>query len=71
MKILSIDVGIKNLAICIIETIKEPPYYNILYWHILNLCEEINTSCDIKTNNKICIKQAKFIKNDINYCKLS
>ena len=32
MRILSIDVGIKNLALCVMETEKVEPYYNIKYW---------------------------------------
>ena len=45
MKIVSIDVGIKNLAICIIESVEsvesvgsvEPDKnFNILYWNIIN-----------------------------------
>lgn len=45
MKIVSIDVGIKNLAICIIESIdkidiiESDKNFNILYWNIINLSE--------------------------------
>ena len=69
MRILSIDVGIKNLALCLIETINISPFYKIIYWKVLDLCENDNFCCDIKTNGKICTKSAKFTINNINYCK--
>ena len=69
MRILSIDVGIKNLALCVMESVKAEPHYNIKYWEVINLCNEQNIMCSIESNNKKCLKQAKFVKNNINYCK--
>ena len=39
MKILSIDVGMKNLAFCLFH-IKDSMEFEILKWDVLNLCEE-------------------------------
>ena len=38
MRILSIDVGIKNLACCVLD-IDESKLYKIIYWNVLDLCE--------------------------------
>ena len=38
MKILSIDVGIKNLALCLIEGNNKE--YTIKDWKVINLCGE-------------------------------
>ena len=40
MKILSFDVGIVNLAYCIIETVPEP---KLLYWEIIELAKKGNS----------------------------
>lgn len=59
MKILSIDVGIKNLAFCLIESDNN----NIIIhkWDVINLC---NTYLC-----KICQKKAKYNKLSDYYCK--
>ena len=73
MKILSFDIGIKNLAYCAFyvtsETKKE-----IDSWDIINLCEEKTYTCQCllttkKSKGKICGKQAKYQKNNVYYCK--
>jgi hypothetical protein len=71
MKILSIDVGIKNLALCILET---KPDVSIVFWDVINLFEEQNKICqfniiDKKKNYKQCTKDAKFHKNGCFFCK--
>ena len=38
MKILSIDVGIKNLAFCILENLDNK--YIIKEWDVINLCKK-------------------------------
>jgi len=78
MKVLSIDVGIKNLAICIInisqiEDINKYKFF-IEKLEIINLIEENKGICNIEIldkNKKIvcCNKPAKFIKNNCYYCK--
>lgn len=66
MKILSFDVGIKNLSFCIIE-------YNdnnleIKQWEVIDLCNEKTKCIEIK-NNKTCNKPAKYYKNNEYYCQ--
>lgn len=64
MLILSIDVGIKNLAACICDISKSDisQNYQIKYWDVINLCGEENYKCSFCENN------AKFTKNSIFYC---
>jgi hypothetical protein len=59
MKILSFDVGIKNLAYCLFEV--ENEIYKIIDWNILNLCD-LNYTCIT------CNKKAKFYKENKHYC---
>lgn len=66
MKILSIDVGIKNLALCLLEVNNNS--YNILKWDVINLCGAIPL-CKEVVKGKICNKQSKFSRNDKYYCK--
>jgi hypothetical protein len=73
MKILSIDIGIKNLAFCLLnvtncdsEIVDSKDSYEILKWDIINIsCVETNipVCCEEKCNNK-----AKYQKNINNYC---
>ena len=72
MKILSIDVGIKNLAICVIETNNND--FDIKYWDVINLLEEkvyyCNCSVHNKKNSKPCTKLAQYYKDDNYFCKI-
>ena len=61
MKLLSIDVGIKNLAYCLIEK-KEK--LTIIDWNIINLSNETTYQC------KYCSKKANYINNNIYCCKV-
>lgn len=68
MKILSIDVGIKNLACCILDISGE--IFNIYKWDIINLCNDKGEqvcSCTNKNTNK-CKNIAKYYKDNIYYC---
>jgi len=57
MKILSFDVGIKNLAYCLIDD----QYYTIEDWGIINISvDPICSHCN-KQNGKQCDKTAKFV----------
>ena len=71
MKVLSIDVGIKNLALCVMEANENN--YDILYWDIINLCEDKLYYCNCKNNTKkkeiFCTKLAQYYKNNNFYCK--
>ena len=72
MKILSIDVGIKNLAICLLE-VTDSKLYKINNWEVINLCNDTIPKCSCylsgkKSKNK-CDKNAKYTKDGKNYCK--
>jgi hypothetical protein len=72
MKILSIDIGIKNLAYVILEcdvidkknNANEFKDFKIIKWDVINLCNKL-----ISCNEKCCSKEAKFHKDNIFYCK--
>ena len=72
MKILSIDIGIKNLAYVILEcdvinkknTANEFKDFKIIKWDVINLCNKL-----ISCNEKCCSKEAKFHKDNVFYCK--
>jgi len=63
MKILSIDVGIKNLAFCLLDG-----DYKITKWNIINLSQQSEKKCCEETKNIICNKPAKFMKDNKCYC---
>ena len=64
MKILSIDVGIKNLAFCLFEY--SDTLYNVIAWDVIDICDsESKKICQI---NK-CKKIAKYEKNGDCFCK--
>lgn len=74
MKIISFDVGIKNLAYCILEVKEdEAKSYTICDWGILNLVNKPVFSCGSKQKKKpyaICGKSASFMDSAQNYyCK--
>jgi len=74
MQIISIDVGIKNLAYCIIDinrtTDTSDNEYKIIKWDSINLCGE-DIKCIILTEKgMICNHKATYSKNNINYCLL-
>ena len=69
MKILSIDVGIKNLAYCMFEDVDEDGSFKITKWDISNIAEqEEDLTCIFIDKNVLCKKPAKFKKNDECYC---
>ena len=68
MKILSIDVGIKNLACCLFDVSNNS--YVIESWNIIDLCNENKPKCLCKKkNNSICNNNATFHKDNVYYCK--
>lgn len=69
MKVLSIDVGIKNLAFSLFEKSQTAQQFKITKWDIINISEkeDIVNCCFVETNN-ICNKPAKFKKDDKCYC---
>jgi hypothetical protein len=56
MKLLSIDVGIKNLAYCLFDLNTVTNAYDILLWDVINLCGEA-PNCE----NPNCKKKAKLM----------
>ena len=72
MKILSWDVGIYNLAYCLIEVCDTTKEYKIIDWNIINLRKDIVNNniliCEEKTNskNKICKNKAKYTHKNSN-----
>ena len=68
MQILSIDVGIKNLALCLFEKKKDATDFSIIKWEVLNLAEKDTLKkCDncnlvakyFKDQTYLCTKHAK------------
>jgi hypothetical protein len=70
MKILSIDVGIKNLAFCLFEEIVEgTSKFKITKWDIVNISEQNETyKCTTIDKKGPCNKPAKFEKNNQCFC---
>ena len=69
MKILSIDVGIRNLAYCLFY-INDIQVYKICEWGILNLCDDdLPICCEIATTGK-CTKKSQFTKHQLSYCRI-
>jgi hypothetical protein len=69
MKILSIDVGIKNLAFCLFDKCDGFEQFKVTKWDIINISEqEDNLLCGFTEKNVICNKPAKFKKNNICFC---
>jgi hypothetical protein len=69
MKILSIDVGIKNLAFCLFDKSPTAEQFKITKWDTIDISEkEDNVKCIFVEKNIICNKLAKFKKDDNCYC---
>ena len=61
---ISIDVGIKNLAICLFK--RCGPEYEVIIWDVIDICDtESKKICQ----NKKCNKIAKYIKGEKYFCK--
>jgi len=76
MLVLSFDIGIKNLAYCLLNVEKKFEgkliHHSIIKWNIINMCETKELNCNFEQKNKkICGKKAFFSKDNNNYyCKL-
>ena len=69
MKILSIDVGIKNLAFCLFDKSQTDDNFKITKWDIVDISEQENTAlCGVFEKNTVCNKPAKFKKEDKCFC---
>ena len=68
MKILSIDVGIKNLAFCLFDNDNDNKI-TINKWDCINVSEQIVQSCSIlDKNGSNCKSPAKFSKESKCFC---
>ena len=71
MIVLSIDVGIKNLAVCCLEVDIPKQSYQIKDWNVFDLTPNKKHFCKMKNaKGEICNKVAKYIKNDHVCCKI-
>ena len=68
MKILSIDVGIKNLAYCLFEKTDDSNQFKIIKWDTINISEQETFYCCFVDKNIKCDKAAKFRKDDECFC---
>ena len=60
MKVLSIDVGIKNLAICLMEHMEDK--CNIRWWNVIDIVEEQIYNCSAKLKaGEPCSQRAAFV----------
>jgi hypothetical protein len=70
MKVLSIDVGIKNLAFCLFEKCSgDSTQFKIIKWDVVNISEQNSIKCSFVDKTGICCnKPAKYGKNNICFC---
>lgn len=68
MKILSIDVGMKNLALCLLD-VDISKNYDIILWDTVNLCKDKDIKCYCNKKKGKCNANAIYHKNNIYYCK--
>jgi hypothetical protein len=68
MKLLSVDVGIKNLAFCLFIKPDEKEYYEIAKWDVVNLSQQLEYKCCYLEKGVVCEKPAKFSKSGKHYC---
>jgi len=78
MKVISFDIGIRNMAYCLFDISGQGSPLTILKWDVINLLEKPDTlvqcGCALEsksknTISKICGKKAKYEKNGIFYCE--
>ena len=68
MKVLSIDIGIKNFAFCLFEKDSGNDFFHISKWDTINISEQESFKCCIIEQNIQCNKPAKFKKNLDCFC---
>ncbi len=72
-KLLSIDVGMKNLGFCLFQydpkSNTKQKTYTILKWDVVNICEEKPILCCHVEKQKQCTKLAKYTKGGEYFCK--
>lgn len=71
--IVTIDVGLKNLAMCIMSCSDANDFktYNIHAWDVYNTLEEEEKYCtEILKNKKVCNRKCSYLHNNIYTCKM-
>ena len=68
MKILSIDVGMKNLAFCLFNVTNSKNFL-VSKWDVVDICQEKQRFCCHIEKGIKCKSIAKFYKSDNCYCK--
>ena len=68
MKLLSIDVGMKNLAFCLFNVTNSKNFL-VTKWDVVDICEEKKRFCSHVEKDVKCNSIAKFFKDDNCYCK--
>lgn len=68
MKILSIDVGIKNLACCLMEKKENTNDFEILLWDIINISQREELKCCESNKDGPCQLLVKYTKDNKYYC---
>jgi hypothetical protein len=68
MKLLSIDVGIKNLAFCLFEKSLDNTHFQIAKWDVVNISTPEFINCCVSDKTGPCTKSAKYRKNEDCYC---
>lgn len=79
MKILSFDIGIRNMAMCCLELSKQENKIIITHWDVLNLievdneekhiCNQLNSPKTKRSSPTCCTRKAKFMKNNQYFCE--
>jgi hypothetical protein len=68
MKVLSIDIGIKNLAFCLFEKNQDSQNFKVIKWDVVNISEQETHFCCFVDKSEACLKPAKFKKDDACFC---
>jgi len=68
MKIVSIDVGIKNLSFCLFHKTESNTHFMIEKWDNIDLTEQNELKCIEVDKNGLCDKPAKYTKDNQCYC---
>lgn len=76
MRLISFDVGIKNMAYCILDINENKNEYTIIDWNIIDCStlkdsiDSIDSQCtELLKNKSKCKSKAKYFKNDIFVCE--
>ena len=68
MNIISIDVGVKNLAYCIFNV--KDNNYTVTNWTVANLCNDTPIPCCAIVKKKQCNKASKYYRDNEYYCRM-